>query len=84
MLIPCPCCGDRPVAEFTYGGTAIRRPSSATLADERPTADWDVYLYARDNPAGPHDELWFHAIACRVWFRLTRDTRTNRCLAVAR
>ncbi len=38
-------------------------------------------VYLRDNPAGPHDELWYHASGCRSWLRVTRDTRTHEMLA---
>lgn len=79
MLIPCPHCGPRPMAEFTYGGAALTRPENPSLAD-RPDPEWDAFVYERVNPAGPHEECWFHAAACRGWFRLTRDTRTNQCL----
>ncbi|HEX7821634.1 MAG TPA: sarcosine oxidase subunit delta [Sphingobium sp.] len=79
MHIPCPCCGPRPMAEFTYGGAAIQRPQSDTL-DDQPGADWDVFIYERENPSGPHAEIWFHGAACRMWFRLLRDTATHQCL----
>lgn len=69
MRIPCPNCGPRSLAEFSYGGTALDRPPA--------TADgWDDFVYRRDNPAGPVRELWFHAAGCRSWFVVTRDTRT--------
>jgi heterotetrameric sarcosine oxidase delta subunit len=34
-------------------------------------------VYVRDNPAGPHRELWFHAASCHEWLVVTRDTRTH-------
>ncbi|MEO6624105.1 MAG: sarcosine oxidase subunit delta [Burkholderiaceae bacterium] len=73
MLIPCPCCGPRNQVEFTYGGDAnVRRPAGDASA-----ALWFDYVYLRDNPSGPHDELWMHSAGCRSWFRLRRDTRTH-------
>jgi len=72
MQIPCPCCGLRAMSEFSYGGTELDRPG-ADVTD----ADWDVYVYRRDNPDGPHRELWFHAAGCRRWFAVVRDTRSN-------
>lgn len=73
MLIPCPCCGPRNQIEFTYGGDAtLRRPPS----DATPAA-WFDYVYLRDNPCGPHDELWLHSAGCQRWFKLRRDTRTH-------
>jgi sarcosine oxidase delta subunit len=31
----------------------------------------------RDNARGVHEELWWHRLGCRRWFRLRRDTRDN-------
>jgi len=79
MLIPCPWCGERNQIEFTYGGDAtLRRP-----APTAPQSVWVDYVYLRDNPCGPHDELWYHAAGCRSWFKVRRDTRTHDILASA-
>jgi sarcosine oxidase subunit delta len=76
MQIPCPFCGDRDLREFTYLGDAtVTRPDPATSDAERLFFE---YLYLRDNPAGPHRELWYHAQGCRSWIRVDRDTRTHR------
>lgn len=74
MLIPCPCCGPRSVAEFTYGGDAtVARPS-----DDSPDPDaWCRYVYARANPRGAHLELWQHSGGCRSWLRVARDTASH-------
>ena len=57
LLIPCPWCGPRAQIEFTYGGDAtLQRP-----APDAPEAQWLAYVYVRDNPCGPHDELWLHS-----------------------
>ena len=73
LLIPCPWCGPRNQVEFTYGGDAtLRRP-----APDAPEAAWVDYVYLRDNPCGPHDELWFHGAGCRSWFKVRRNTRTH-------
>ena len=57
MRIPCPHCGERDVGEFAYHGDATkRRPDGASDIE----AFFD-YVYPRDNPAGPHRELWYHA-----------------------
>ncbi|MBA3508191.1 MAG: sarcosine oxidase subunit delta, partial [Betaproteobacteria bacterium] len=72
-------CGPRNQLEFTYGGDAtVKRP--APDADE---AVWIDYVYLRDNPCGPHDELWLHGAGCRQWFKVRRDTRTHAILASA-
>jgi heterotetrameric sarcosine oxidase delta subunit len=80
MRIQCSFCGERDVSEFTYLGAAdFKRPQP-----EAPDAETAFYeaVYLRDNPAGPHDELWYHASGCRSWLRVTRDTRTHEILAV--
>jgi len=79
LLIRCPWCGPRAQQEFTYGGDAgLTRPRS----DD--TEAWMSYVFLRDNPEGPHDELWHHLFGCRRWFKLRRDTATHRILASAR
>ena len=79
MLIPCPWCGPRNQVEFSYGGDAtLRRPAS-----DAPGAAWIDYVYMRDNPCGPHDELWYHGAGCRSWFKVRRDTRTHEILGSA-
>ena len=80
MRIECPFCGERDVSEFTYlGDAAFRRPEPGT-ADA--AARFYEAVYLRDNPAGPHEELWYHASGCLSWLRVTRDTRTHAILAV--
>jgi methylglutamate dehydrogenase subunit B len=79
MRIQCPFCGERDLSEFSYlGDAAFRRPE--------PDASQAVFyeaVYLRDNPAGPHEELWYHASGCRSWLRVTRNTRTHEILGVA-
>ena len=80
MRIPCPHCGARDVREFSYLGDAtLSRPdASAPDAIER----FVEYVYLRDNPAGPHRELWYHGAGCQAWLEVTRDTRTHEIFAV--
>lgn len=75
MRIPCPYCGSRDYSEFAYlGDAAPKRPDSA--AENADELFFD-YVYLRDNPAGPIQELWYHANGCRSWLVITRDTRTH-------
>jgi sarcosine oxidase subunit delta len=81
MRIPCPFCGERDVSEFSYLGDAnAARPDSAGPDAKR---NFVNAIYLRDNPAGPHEELWYHAAACRTWLRVTRNTRTHEILGAA-
>lgn len=79
MQIPCPYCGKRDEAEFEYGGTA----QTPLMPQNAETAAWPEQIYLRDNPRGPHAELWFHAAGCQHWLTVTRDTRDNRILGTA-
>ena len=83
MLIPCPYCGPRDLAEFTVLGAARPRPVFAAEALDGDAARraFAAHVYERDNPAGPQAEHWFHS-ACRSWLVVTRDTRTHAILAV--
>ena len=75
MRIPCPFCGFRDSEEFAYLGDAtVRRPQDGGAA---PTPEWEAYVYLRENPFGPHRELWFHAGGCQSWLVVERDTRTH-------
>ena len=73
MRIPCPHCGPRGNEEFSYLGPAgLRRPAFG-----EPLAAWHEYVHLRDNPPGPHKELWHHVHGCRRWLVVTRDTTTH-------
>ncbi len=79
MRIQCPFCGERDVSEFSYlGDAAFRRPGA-----DASQAEFYEAVYLRDNPAGPHEELWYHTSGCRSWLRVTRNTRTHEILGVA-
>jgi sarcosine oxidase subunit delta len=72
MRVSCPCCGERGIEEFTcLGDAGPRRPTDGGAA---PTPEWADYVYLRDNPAGLHQELWYHGAGCRCWLVVTRNT----------
>jgi heterotetrameric sarcosine oxidase delta subunit len=73
LLIPCPWCGPRNDAEFLAGGEAhVTRPDP-TVSD----GEWGEYLHYRANLKGRQAERWFHALGCRRWFNVVRDTVTH-------
>ena len=77
MRLPCPFCGERGIEEFSYFGDATRtRPGGNARVEA-----WIDYVYFRDNPEGPHRELWLHASACRRVLVVERDTRTHAILS---
>ena len=74
LRIPCPFCGERDHHEFAYGGDAgIRRPGP----DDDDMESWYRYVFLRENPRGPHRELWQHVSGCRAWLVVERDTYTH-------
>lgn len=81
MIIHHPLLGPRDAEEFVYLGDAclITRPDGAAEDAAERFAD---YLYARDNPAGAHRELWFHEYGDSAWLVVTRCTRTHEILSV--
>jgi sarcosine oxidase subunit delta len=83
MRIPCPFCGLRDSAEFSYLGDAtLRRPDTTVAGAEIDAALFD-YVYLRDNPAGPLREYWYHGAGCYSWLVVERDTRTHRIIAAS-
>lgn len=71
IKVPCPHCGARDSTEFTFGGEL--RPIEAADSQE----DFRR-VYLRDNAPGLQRERWFHALGCRRWLTVKRDTETNR------
>jgi sarcosine oxidase subunit delta len=79
MRLTCPICGERGIEEFSYFGDAtVARP-----APDAPAQAWVDYVYFRNNPAGPHSELWYHAAACRGFLRVERNTLTHVILSTS-
>jgi methylglutamate dehydrogenase subunit B len=78
MRITCPLCGERGAEEFVYHGDATgQRPGP-----DSPAETWDAYVHLRDNPAGRHSELWYHAAGCHAWLVVERDVRTHEIFGV--
>ena len=76
MIINHPLLGPRDAAEFVYLGDAslIDRPDwQAVDAADR----FHEYGYLRENPAGEHQELWYHEQGDRCWLVVTRNTLTH-------
>ncbi len=78
MLIPCPHCGPRAAAEFTF-----ERPIESIVTLEATPAEAVERLYTRENPRGPSWELWRHAYGCRGWIKLLRNTATHEITEAA-
>ncbi|MEM8775857.1 MAG: sarcosine oxidase subunit delta [Pseudomonadota bacterium] len=76
MLIDHPLLGTRDAAEFIYLGdvSLIDRPDWQAKDAMQQFHD---YGYLRDNPAGAHQELWYHEQGDRSWLVVTRDTLTH-------
>ena len=76
MIIDHPLLGPRDAQEFVYLGdaTLIDRPDWQA---ENAAEAFHDYLYLRDNPAGAHQELWYHEQGDRSWLVVTRNTVTH-------
>lgn len=81
MIINHPLLGPRDSQEFVYLGDAnlIDRPDWAA---EGAVDIFYEYLYQRSNPAGLHQELWFHEQGDRSWLVVTRNTLTHEITKV--
>ena len=77
MIINHPYLGPRDASEFVYKGDAelLNRPEWTTTGSEQEA--FHDYLYLRQNPAGPHKELWYHEQGDRSWLVVTRNTLTH-------
>jgi methylglutamate dehydrogenase subunit B len=70
----------RDIREFTYlGDASLTRPNAAA---EGALEAFTAYVYSRSNPAGPHQEFWYHGAGCQSWLVVTRDTRTHEIAEV--
>jgi sarcosine oxidase subunit delta len=78
LLIDCPHCGPRALAEFTF-----ERPIGSIVTLEASPEEAMQRLYTRDNPRGLSWELWRHAYGCRAWLKLNRDTATHEIAETA-
>ena len=76
MIIEHPLLGPRDAQEFVYLGDAAMIDRPDWQADNAAEAFHD-YLYLRDNPAGEHQELWYHEQGDRSWLVVTRNTLTH-------
>ena len=76
-LIPCPHCGPRAQAEFSY-----ERTTDSVLDPSAPLAEAMRTLYTRANTMGADEEIWRHGFGCRAWMILTRHRTTHAILEV--
>jgi len=78
LRIPCPFCGPRDHAEFSYEGDAtVKYPALDASEDE-----WFEAVFLRENPRGPHTEMWHHLYGCRQFLVVERDTLTHEIKSV--
>ena len=76
ILLKCPNCCERNVAEFRFGGEFKSRPPNP----EDPASDeaWADYLYLKENKLGVQQEWWYHRAGCGCWFLAERHTKTQQ------
>jgi heterotetrameric sarcosine oxidase delta subunit len=81
MIIEHPLLGPRDIHEFVYVGDAslLNRPKWDSEDAEHKFYE---YMYLRKNPAGIHQELWFHQQGDRSWLVVSRNTLTHKIVKV--
>ena len=81
MIINHPLLGPRDAKEFYILGDASLLDRPDGMADDAPRTFFE-YQYLRDNPAGQHQELWYHEAGDRSWLVVTRDTLSHEIYSV--
>jgi len=77
LLIRCPYCEeDRPELEFRHAGEAhlVRQSNMDAMSD----AEFERFLFIRQNPKGVVFERWRHVHGCARFFNAARDTITDK------
>lgn len=73
LIITCPYCGvTAEETEFHAGGEAHLKRFGPGSSD----ADFEGYLFLRDNVKGVTFERWRHVYGCGKWFHVARNTIT--------
>ena len=73
LTLHCPYCGvDAEETELAAGGEAHLKRFGPGSTD----ADFETYMFMRENKKGVHLERWRHAYGCGKWFLAARDTNT--------
>lgn len=73
LTLQCPYCGIMAdETELSPGGEAHLTRFGPGSED----ADFEGYLFLRENPRGVHFERWRHSYGCGKWFLAARDTTT--------
>ena len=73
LILHCPCCGmDVDETDLHGGGQAHLKREGPGSSD----ADFEDYLFMRENPKGVHFERWRHVYGCGKWFHAARCTTT--------
>jgi sarcosine oxidase subunit delta len=73
LTLTCPYCGvAADETELAAGGEAHLKRFGPGSSD----AEFDTYMFARENPKGVHFERWRHAYGCGKWFLAARCTAT--------
>ena len=73
LRIPCPFCGPRDHTEFVYEGDATVAYPALDASEDA----WFEAVFLRENPRGPHEEMWHHTQGCRCLLVVERDTLTH-------
>ena len=82
LRMSCPWCGPCDEVELRWGGEVpLVRPGPPEQVSD---SAWAEYLFMRNNPKGWVRERWVHALGCRQWFLVVRNTVTHEIVATSR
>ncbi len=71
LTFQCPYCGVMAEeTELSAGGEAHLKRFGPGSSD----ADFETYMFMRENPQGVHFERWRHSNGCGTWFHAARCT----------
>ena len=79
LTLTCPCCG------VAADETELHADGEAHIKRFGPgseDADFEGYLFYRDNPRGVAFERWRHVMGCGKWFHMARSTVTLEVFGV--
>ncbi|WP_420567642.1 sarcosine oxidase subunit delta [Thalassovita sp.] len=73
LTLKCPYCGvQADETELHAGGEAHLKRFGPGASD----AEFEAYMFQRENPKGVHFERWRHVYGCGKWFHAARCTMT--------
>ena len=74
-FLDCPHLGKRPISEFVFGGNVDPEPANLEISPSK-------WAFEQDSRPMERTEWWYHEPS-QIWFRVKRDTMSNRIIQVS-